>query len=105
MKNFDLFAYAANAAKVCGNTKADQRDILSSLIEESGELSVEIKIDAGLKNQPHSADGVVGEAIDVIIVALDIIHSETGEINPETLNPIFKAKLDKWVRKYSKQNA
>lgn len=105
IKKFDLFDYTTIAAKICGNTKADQRDILASLVEEVGELAVEIKIDAGLKAKPHSSDGVVGEAIDTIIVSLDIIHSELGELNPETLHPIFKKKLDKWVKKYLERKA
>lgn len=104
MDNFDLFKYAERAAKLCGNSKHQQFEILSALTEESGELSTEIQIAHGKKDRDPGKDGIVGEAVDVIITALDMIHSELGSIDPVILKPIFKKKLDKWIEKYSKDS-
>lgn len=95
-----LFHITAKAAKIVGNTKKDQLQILSALQEETGELATEVRISLGYKQKDQGCDGVVGEAIDVILVALDLLHSELGHIDEKVLIPMFQKKLNKWVEKH-----
>lgn len=100
--NFDFFAEVENACKYINNGRGDQVNILSSLTEEVGELATEIRIGAGLKDKPVGKDGVVGEAIDVILCALDIIHSELGSLDQQEIARRAMPKLTKWMLKYKK---
>jgi len=81
----------------------DPRDVLMTIVEEVGELATEIAITTGHKKRDASDDGVLGEAIDVIIAAADIIHLILGkelEFDTETIERIVmdraKLKLEKW---------
>lgn len=99
---FDFFKEVEAACKIVGNTKADQLAIMSAVSEETGELATEIRIAAGMKPGPAGKDGVVGEAIDVILAALDIIHSELGSLDQQEIAKRAIPKLTKWVMKYRK---
>lgn len=47
----------------------------AKLMEEVGELAVEVQINQGrLPKDKGGVDGVVGEAIDVALVASSIVH-------------------------------
>src|SRR5688572_33439430 len=48
-------------------------EVFTSLTEEVGELATEVAIAEGYSRKPVGKDGVVGEAIDVIVCALDMI--------------------------------
>jgi hypothetical protein len=98
---FDLLAVAERTCKAVGHTKDDQPDIMLSLMEEAGETATEIKIAKGLKKGPPGKDGVIGEAVDTILCALDVIYTENGTLVDPTLNTIFETKLDKWRTKYA----
>lgn len=99
---FNPLVEIQKVARIVGNTRADQKDVLSSATEELGELAVEVRIAHGNKSGPAGADGIVGEAIDLILCGFDMIHTELGELNPDVIYPIMKRKLAKWQRKYSK---
>lgn len=74
--------------------------ILKSLMEEMGELSTEIAIEQGTKKRAPSADGVKGEAVDVFVVAVDMLRQAWGDklFTPE-FNEAVARKLTKWESK------
>lgn len=74
-------------------------DVLVHLVTEVGELAQEIQIAEGKSYKEEGADGVVGEAIDVIICALDIIHLYNPSLTENyDLSRILEPKLDKWKK-------
>ena len=76
--------------------------ILHSLVEELGELHTEVAIENGTKKREASPDGVVGEAIDVLVVILDLLHLELGEkITSQAFLDRVQSKLNKWEAKAS----
>lgn len=102
MSDFNFLKTVEDACKIVGNTKADQRDILASATEELGEVAVEIKIAHGLKKGPGGKDGIVGEAIDLMLCAADVIHSELGSLDNDQVKQIIMNKLAKWQAHYTK---
>ena len=84
------------ASKIVRNGRTP-KDVLMVLTEEVGELATEISIDAGFKNRLPSEDGIVGEAVDVILAALDIIKIYKPEITAEDLETIALRKCQKWL--------
>ena len=83
------------------------QDVLMTVVEEVGELSTEIAIVTGHKNREPGKDGVLGETLDVIIAAVDILHLLLGkegegqaELTPEEIEHLCivyaQRKLDKW---------
>ncbi|ATW58277.1 hypothetical protein CNR37_00070 [Pseudomonas phage ventosus] len=74
--------------------------ILKSLMEEVGELSTEIAIEQGTKKRAASVDGVKGEAIDVFVVAVDMLRAAWGkELCTPAFNEAVIRKLNKWEGK------
>lgn len=63
---------------------------------------VELNEEITLKTQGLAAgpDGIVGEAIDLIACALDIIFVEAPETTNEQINGILLTKCEKWARRY-----
>lgn len=60
----------------CSNLVKDDRkieDIFIYLMSEAGELAEEINIKNGRSSKPVGKDGIVGEAVDVILCAFDVI--------------------------------
>jgi hypothetical protein len=81
-------------------TKAN---VMLSLIEEVGELSTELAVDAGYSSKKEGEDGIIGEAIDVIICALDMIwvsspNTTEAELE-EYVTQKIKEKIAKWKSK------
>jgi hypothetical protein len=72
------------------------QDALIHMMTEVGELAQEIQIDTDKSNRLPSVDGVVGEAIDVIACALDIIHLQSPLLTEKDLVAIMQLKLQKW---------
>lgn len=71
---------------------------LAKLMEESGELAQEILISLkspGMSHKDAGLDGIKGECVDVIIVALSIFFKSGGD--EEELNALFKKKCEKWA--------
>lgn len=99
---FDFLQVVEAVCKAVGNTKADQKDILASAGEEYGELATEVKIAHGLKNKPPGRDGIVGEAIDLMLCAADMIHSELGSLDNDQVKQMVMNKLNKWKTHYTK---
>ncbi|OLQ92323.1 hypothetical protein BIY22_16040 [Vibrio panuliri] len=82
---------------------------LAKLVEEVGELAIEVQINQGrLPQSKGGDDGIVGEAVDVVNVALDIAFlamAQTGDLTveqmAETLRHISARKLARWEKKVS----
>jgi hypothetical protein len=98
---FNLLAFVEKTCMVVGHTKDDQNDIMLSLMEEAGETATEIKIAKGLKSGPAGKDGVVGEAIDAILCALDVIYTELGSLDNMVVKETIYNKTMKWQNKYA----
>lgn len=73
--------------------------VFASLMSEAGELGEEIAIENGHSYKSKGADGVVGEAIDVIITALDLITVANPELTEEQITEMARRKCDKWISK------
>jgi NTP pyrophosphatase (non-canonical NTP hydrolase) len=73
-------------------------EIFLQLSEEVGELATEISVLRGYSKKPQGKDGVVGEAIDVVICAIDILYVlyRTSE---EDIDAKIREKLAKWRAK------
>jgi hypothetical protein len=104
-EKFNLLAFVQETCEIIGHTKADQPDIMLSLFEEAGETATEIKIAKGLKSGPAGKDGVIGEAIDTILCALDVIYTELGSLDNIQVKQTVYNKTMKWKNKYSKPTA
>lgn len=74
-------------------------DVLASLMEEVGELATEVAIEEEYSSKPAGKDGVVGEAVDVIICALDMIHTHNPLVSEDRIMEILHSKLNKWKHK------
>lgn len=59
------------------------------------------EIDLVLAGKPEGEDGVIGEAIDIIQCALDLIFEIDPNITAEELDSIMLRKCEKWQRHYA----
>lgn len=75
-------------------------DVLGALVEEVGELATEVSIAEGYSSKSKGNDGLIGEAVDVIICALDLIYVDWKNADPDVLEnyimTIVKNKAKKW---------
>ena len=76
---------------------------ISDAARHAGDELVELKEEITLKDagQVAGPDGIVGEAIDLIACALDIIFVEAPETTDDQINAILVRKCEKWARRYS----
>lgn len=79
-------------------------EVLASLMEEVGELATEVAIAQGYSKKQFGPDGVIGESIDIITCALDMIWLDVdGRLTPEDMEDlimrILQKKLAKWKEK------
>lgn len=81
------------------NHNRDESAVMMHLMEEVGEVALEISIHNGTSYKKPSEDGVVGEAIDVIINALDLIHVHNPDLTEQDLIAIATRKCNKWLSK------
>lgn len=90
-----------NILNKCREVKNDRNlySVFDHMIGETQELMDEIKIsyDGGEAGE----DGVVGECVDVILCAFDIIASHNKGLTEEELQVIFDKKYEKWKNLYS----
>lgn len=74
-----------------------QGERLMKLLEEAGELAVEVGIHhkiSGFKHKKVGKDGIKGEAIDVILVALSIFFKAGGSL--DDLSSLALKKCERW---------
>jgi len=79
------------------NNQRTSHDILAHLMTEVGELAQEVIIDAGHSYKTAGLDGVVGESIDIIICALDMIRQHRPELSEQDIMKLCGIKLSKWI--------
>lgn len=77
--------------------------VLSHLMSEVGELAQEVAVAQGDHYKSHSTDHIVGEAVDVLLCALDLIHAHDPSITEKDLVAIATSKGTKWVTAVTKQ--
>ncbi len=68
-------------------------------VEELGELSTEVAILEGMSYKKEGDDGVVGEAVDLILCAMDVIYTSNPNITAEEVDMVVKRKSNKWLSK------
>lgn len=74
----------------------DKNQIMHSVTEEAGELATEVSISLGYKNRGPGNDGVIGESIDVILSAVDMIYAADPNITINDIQAIVANKCRKW---------
>jgi len=88
-------------------TRQDKKTILERMVklqEECGELAQEILIHlqtSGSQHKEKGLDGIKGESIDVILVALSIFFDEGG--TQEEFDALIKQKSLKWEKLMKKK--
>ena len=81
---------------------AEQKNLLARMVklqEESGELAQEVLIHekcSGSAYKEAGPDGIMGEAVDVLLVALSIFFKVGGSV--EDLGNIMDKKSSKWQK-------
>lgn len=71
--------------------------VFNKLVEEVGELSVEIGVKYLNSYKKAGEGGIKGEAIDILINCLDILYLEG--VSENEVNSLIDSKLSKWKRK------
>lgn len=74
-------------------------EVQYKLTEEFGELGQELLIAAGKHYKPAGKDGVIGEALDMIVCLIDLIYCHQCDVTEEQLVEMIQKKLDKWAEK------
>ena len=74
-------------------------DVLTHTMEEVGELATECKIAKGRSYKEAGPDGIIGESIDIILCALDMIYLENPDMTEDELLEIAMTKCKKWYQK------
>ena len=67
--------------------------IFESLHSEVEELEIEVYF------EPAGNDGIAGEAIDVILCALDLIFESTPDMTDQDIVEYAQKKCEKWAAK------
>jgi hypothetical protein len=83
--------------KEYSNNIQNGRTVFNVLQHMKGEV-IELTEEICGANGP---DGILGEAVDVLLCVLDIICIDNPNITSEELNIIMLKKLNKWKRRYS----
>ena len=75
--------------------------VMLKMVEEVGELAQEVNINSGfIQDKEKGEDGIIGEAIDVIQCALDVIWLYSPDVTEEELTKLMVKKLNKWKSKF-----
>ena len=82
-----------------------EQDVFNKLIEEVGELAIEISVLTGNTYKKGGVDGVVGEAIDAINCLIDLIRVHKPELTEVDLVDIAYRKQLKWESCHKNQVA
>ena len=90
----------AEIFKYSDKIKNDRTYVDAYLHMRSEEAELHEEIQAAMQNNKSGDDGVVGEAIDIILCALDIIRLYDNNITPEEVTKYAIKKAEKWKEKY-----
>lgn len=87
-------------SRVIANNR-NRQSVLAYLMEEAGELATEVNIKEGHSEKPEGKDGILGEAVDVVLCAVDMIYIDNPEITEEEILAVIRKKLAKWRGKFA----
>lgn len=73
-------------------------DVYNAMVEEVNEICDEV--DKVLSLEEPGEDGIIGESVDVILCAIDLIHQANPDISIPEIMKIVIRKCEKWERKY-----
>lgn len=79
--------------------------VMNAATSELGELAEEVNIASGVSYKEPGPDGVEGEAIDLILAAVDLLYVNNRKITEEDMVRIATPKLQKWHSKIAKAHA
>ena len=100
----DRLQFLLNSCKGV-KSKRDIGSIHRSISAEVGELAEEVDIALGTSYKKAGPDGVVGEAVDVILGCLDIISVHNPDFTASQLFEYAVAKLVKWEDKIAEHQS
>lgn len=85
----------------------NKHDVLASLMEEVGEVATEVNVSTGYSSKDEGPDGILGECVDVITCALDLVWVSSPNMTDEEIEELImqklKIKLEKWKQKKATQ--
>ena len=76
----------------------DLSSIMAHLQSETKELQDEVT--KSINGEGAGPDGVIGEAIDVILCAVDLIYMKNPSVSKEYVSFLVGQKLEKWESQY-----
>lgn len=82
----------------------NQYSVLAHTTAELGELAEEVAIARGASYKAPGDDGVVGEAVDLIVCGVDMIYVTKPSITEEQILELVKAKCAKWLKNLEQQH-
>ncbi|MNC12635.1 hypothetical protein D3C75_603590 [compost metagenome] len=85
---------------VCSTIKFERtvHTVYRHLESEIDELAVEIYC-----TDDKGEDGVIGEAVDVMLCAIDIMYKDSPNITEDEISKVVQRKLAKWQRVYGEE--
>lgn len=85
------------------HNRRSEQDVFNKLIEEVGELAIEIAVHNKRTYKKGGPDGIVGEAIDAINCLVDLIHLHRPDFTESDFAKIAYEKQLKWERFHLQQ--
>lgn len=73
-------------------------DHLNSEVYELNQEVVNVLLDS-----PAGDDGVIGEAVDVILCAVDLIYQSNPKVTKAEIMTVVNRKIEKWITVYGNQ--
>lgn len=83
--------------------KRKRYKVLGHLMEETGELALEVNIAEGESYKTKGEDGVFGESIDTLLCAIDMIYVDNPNITEGEIIEMVERKLKKWSENIKQQ--
>jgi hypothetical protein len=93
-----IFSVINATSKTVGQFR-DETSVMMHVMEEVGELALELAIHNGTSYKTAGPDGVIGEAMDSIICLMDLIYCHKPDITETELEEIAIKKCLKWRTK------
>lgn len=90
-----------NYCKVIENNR-QLSDVFTHALSEIDELDEEIG--KYYEDEAPGPDGIIGEAVDVILCMVDLIYQETPDVTEEQIREIVMKKCEKWKEIYHESN-
>lgn len=62
-----------------------------------------IELSHEVRGTGDGIDGVIGESVDVILCAIDLIYQKNPTVTEDDINRVIQRKLEKWQTLYGQQ--